>query len=227
MFCTARSLLVGTVLLLSVSPVLGQAQPQPPRPTFTLRLGSRILYMILRTEEVQKELKITEDQLAKLTIVQQDYQQKLRETVRRGGQPVPAKIADIRAKLDKLQEQLAKKTKAILTKAQSDRGEQIALQQAMRSPSLVLLNPPYDKKLAITAEQKKKIEALREERIQAMRNMPRNFPPEQRRDAYEKISKQTLKKIKVGVLTLEQRKKLKELLGKPFDFPPRNTASGR
>jgi serine/threonine protein kinase len=120
------------------------------------------------------------------------------------------------ARGQKFQEMAAANEKAlaaILTPAQLRRLKQIALQQR---GTQALDETDVAAKLALTADQKTRIQALRDEGLHAMTEGPRQDrgPGEGDWNA-ERIDRSTLEKV-VAVLTPAQRTAWKELVGEPF-----------
>jgi Spy/CpxP family protein refolding chaperone len=161
---------------------------------------------LLGQKSVQEELKLSEDQIAKV----KDFQQKRQEA--RGG------LRDLsqeerQKKMEELNKADAKAVAEILKPEQMTRLKQIAWQQrgagALSDPELVGT-------LGLSAEQKDKIKSIAEESQKQMREL---FQPGGDRDEAQKkmaeLRKSTNDKL-MEVLTPEQKTKYKEALGEPF-----------
>lgn len=167
---------------------------------------------LLRMEEVQKELGITDDQKSSITKLQEDL---------RGERPQGRPSEEERAKLREQMEARATKENEELAKVlkpeQLKRLHEIKLQVAGWA---ALANPEVSKELAITDEQKEKITKLTEESRAAMRGLfaggsggadgSREKIAEARKAADEKYA---------AVLTDDQKKKFEELKGAKFTMP--------
>jgi len=171
---------------------------------------------MLRTPEVQAELKLTDDQKTKVT----DLLAKLREQRQGQGQNFQdlspeerqKMMADRRAAEDK---QLAD----VLNADQMKRYHQLVLQQQGMT---AVLDKPVADQLKLTDDQKTKIQAVVDEQRAAMRDMFQNGGGSQDREAMMKkmqdMRKQSDEKI-ASLLTDDQKSQWKDMIGAPFTFP--------
>ena len=176
--------------------------------------GSGPSQLVLR-EEVQKELKLTGEQIIKVKGVNDKIRKELENEF--------AKLAELDGReRDRKKMELAKRitkqatagVEAVLTPPQMTRLKEIALQQAGVQG---LKNPEVEDALKLTEKQKEQIQAVMQGAIAEMRDL---F--EQARDAYEESQKaavalreKTYAKA-MTILTAEQKQKWQELQGKPF-----------
>jgi Spy/CpxP family protein refolding chaperone len=175
--------------------------------------GAGTLYL-LGQKSVQEELKLSDEQVKKVT----ELQEKQREAFQGLRDLSPEERQTKMQEIAKAQnEALAK----VLDAKQLKRAKQIALQQQVRfGLAFVLTNDELAKTLQITDEQKQKIQEIRRSAFEEMRDLGRD---EEGRKKREEIRNATNEKVN-GVLTAEQKAKLKELQGEPFkgeiQFPP-------
>lgn len=173
---------------------------------------------LLQISEVQTELKITDDQKTKL--------QELNQSQRAGF----ANFRDLsREEREKAISESAAKTtasiKSILTPDQFTRLEQL---QVQRAGVQALFLPAVAEKLALTADQKTKLEELRTAGRPNMEGL-RDASREEREKLMEEFrAKRTENEAKlVGVLTAEQKTKFDSLKGAEFKFPEGGQFGGR
>jgi Spy/CpxP family protein refolding chaperone len=192
--------LAAAVVALVASPAMAQRQRQP-------RGGGGFgPAALLSQESVQKELKLSDDQVKKV----KDLGEKSREAF--------SKLRDLdreerTKKMQEINKETTKALSSILTKDQSKRLREINLQvQGTRAFN----NPEVAKELNITDEQKKQLQDLN---AGAREEITKIFQGEGSRE--EKAKKmaefnkaQQAKALKV--LTSEQQKKWKEMTGKAF-----------
>jgi Spy/CpxP family protein refolding chaperone len=163
---------------------------------------------------VQKELKLTDDQVEKVKSALKEVGSSLKDS-RPGKDATPEQRAEF---IKKVSEATNKALAGILKPEQIKRLKQIELQQS--GPS----DADAQKELALSDEQKTKIkelaDKLREQSREVFKNAQGNF--EEARDKLTKLRKETQEK-ELGVLTDTQKKKWKELTGEPFEvkFEPR------
>jgi Spy/CpxP family protein refolding chaperone len=177
------------------------AQAQGGRPGF----GGGTLFLLTQ-KSVQEELKMSEDQVKKVTELeakQREAFQGLRDLSREERQK-------------KFQEMAKENEKAIgeiLKEDQLKRVKQISLQQqGLRA----LGNPEVAGALKLSDEQKDKVKAIQDEAGKEMRALfGAGLDRDEARKKMEEIRKATEEKL-TGVLTDEQKTKWKELQGEPF-----------
>jgi Spy/CpxP family protein refolding chaperone len=169
---------------------------------------------LLTIPEVQTELKLTDDQKAKVT----DMLQKLREQRQSQGQNFQdlspeerqKMMADRRAAEDK---QVAD----ILNADQVKRYHQLVLQ---RQGMTAVLDKPVADQLKLTDEQRTKIQGIVDEQRAAMRDMFQSAGGDRQAmmGKMQEMRKQTDDKI-AAVLTDDQKSQWKDMTGAPFTFP--------
>lgn len=164
--------------------------------------------MLLQQASVQKELKLSDEQLQKVT----ELAEKQREAFAGLRDLEPEERREKMAEAQKSQrEELAK----ILSTEQGQRLKQIEWQQA--GPQ-ALANPEVAAALGLSDEQKQAVETAQTEMREQMRELFAAGPDGDREAARAKMTElQTATNEKINkVLTAEQQTKLKELLGAPF-----------
>lgn len=198
----AQITLAAAIVAMAVSPALAQErqrqrQGQRPQGGF----GGGMLFLLTQ-KSVQDELKLSDEQVKKV----KDLQEKQRESF----QGLRDLSQEERQKKMREQGEATQKAVAeILKPAQLKRGRQIALQQ---QGARALGNEEVAKALNITDEQKQKIRDIQTKSREEMRGLGRD---EDARTKRQELTKATNEKV-MGVLTSEQKTKLKELQGEPF-----------
>jgi hypothetical protein len=178
--------------------------------------------------EVQKELEVMDDQIAKLKGVEDEYRQKIQkefgdlrnlpEDQRR------TKYAEFQEKRRTWNEEAVKKVQEILLPPQWDRLHEISIQ--VRGTS-ALSDPKVQEELGLTEQQKTKIQEIGETAGNQMRAMfegSRGLSEEQRR-ARRAEDREKMTKMWAGVqeqtlatLTAEQRDKFEQMKGKKIEI---------
>jgi hypothetical protein len=210
MRCLSKCLLVIGVAALIASPAVAQ---QRGRGGFG---GGPA--MLVNNEAVQKELKLSEDQVTKGKEALQGVTEKFQEEF--------AKLRDLdqderRAKMPELMAKQSEETYAALEKVwkpeQIKRLKQISVQQqGLRA----FMNPAVDKALKLTDDQKEKIRSLQMEQgeeMQGLRGGGGGDPAEMMKKIGALNKEFTAKAV--AMLTPEQKTEWKELTGAPFDVP--------
>jgi Spy/CpxP family protein refolding chaperone len=200
--------LAAAVAAMAVSPVLAQ-QRQRGFGGF----GGMGTLLLLGQKSVQEELKLSDEQVKKVT----ELQEKQRESFQ-GLRDLSQE--ERRTKMQEITKTQNEALAKILKPEQLKRAKQIALQQQMRfGLGFVLNNEEVAKALKITDEQRDKIREIQRSAFEEMRDLGRD---EEGRKKREEIRNATNEKVN-GVLTAEQKTKLKELQGEPFkgkiEFP--------
>ncbi len=170
---------------------------------------------ILAMPEVQSELKLSDEQKTKVT----DMVTKLRQARQGGGQDFRSLSPEERAKMqaDRRAEE-EKQVGGILNADQQKRYHQLTLQRQGLS---AVLDKPVADELKLTDEQRTKIEAARTEQMTEMRSLFQGGAGGDRTAMREKMmamQKQMDEKI-AAILTDDQKKQWKEMLGASFTFP--------
>jgi Spy/CpxP family protein refolding chaperone len=191
--------LAAAIVAMAVSPV--RAQQQRGR-----GFGGMGTLLILTQKSVQEELKLSDEQVKKVTELREKQQESFQG------------LRDLspEERRTKMQEMTKTQNEAIaklLKPEQLKRAKQISLQvQARTGLAFVLNNEEIAKELKITDEQKGKLDEIRTKMREEMQGL--GFDEEGRQKRQE-IMKTTSEKVE-GVLTAEQKTKLKELQGEPF-----------
>lgn len=224
---------VRTVIVLVLIGVLvasAQAQETPrPRRRSGGRGGSHSsLLGLLRHEEVQKELKLKDEQIAKIKKIGEQFSAEMRKQSAElqkieDREQRRAKYTELAAQYDqKSREQLGK----VLAREQMIRLYQIRTQA--RSVLESLTNKYVVGKLKLTDEQKKKLAEIAKA-MQAKRSKlfgsSRDANREQRAKAYEQYRKMRsdADKEALAVLTEEQRKAFTDMQGKKIELRTRRS----
>jgi Spy/CpxP family protein refolding chaperone len=187
---------------------------------------------MLQREPVQKELGLTEEQVAKIKEVFKEVfaaRQRMGELKDLSPEERDAKVKELRKEAMEKAKAAQKKLPEILKPAQWERLKQIFVQ---RENVFALRNAEITKALGLTEEQNGKIRKIldqtHEEAAKVFDSL-RNLSPEEMREKRaefqektRKIREEAAKKIK-EVLTPEQREELEKMKGKPFkdDRPQR------
>lgn len=176
--------------------------------------GRGNLVGLLSNSDVQKELKLTDEQIDKAKKVGQDLREKYQDDLAKLKNAKPEERGEKFRELNKkMSAEGQKSLGTILKPEQLKRLREIHLQQ------VGLSDAGAQEALKLTDEQKKKLLALAEEtdkeRREIVKNAQGNF-----REAMGKIDK--LRKEAQGkqekVLTEDQTKQWKTMLGKPFEL---------
>jgi len=180
-------------------------------------------FMLLGQKSVQQELKLSDEQVTKVTAQMEKQREGFAEL----------RDLDREERMAKMRERMeANNTalKEILNADQLKRLKQIGLQQRGAS---ALADPQVATDLGLTDEQKEKVRAIQEENRGALRGAGGDGDREAMRKKFEEQRASTNAKLE-ALLTPEQQTKWKELQGEPFkgeivrpQFRGRNRAAGR
>jgi len=197
----AQITLAAAIVAMAVSPALAQQRQRQPGRGFGGGFGGGTVYLLTQ-KSVQDELKLSEEQVKQVKELQE--KQRADRPNFQGGdrEEIQKKMAE-RRKAEN--EAVAK----ILKPEQLKRVKQIGLQQ---QGARALNNEEVAKALKITDEQKGKIREIQMKAFEEMRDVGRG---EEARTKIQELMKKTNEKV-MGVLTAEQKTKLKEMQGKPF-----------
>jgi Spy/CpxP family protein refolding chaperone len=182
---------------------------------------------MLSIPEVQKELKLTPEQITKLEAKQQEQRDAMREAFQSAGQDREA-MQKMMADMQAMQK---KAVNEILDANQQKRFGELELQQ--QGPMAIAARKDVAEALKITEEQKSKIEDIQRKSQEEMRNAMtgldfRSMSPDDRQKMMTKMQdaqKATADKI-AGVLTDDQKKQWASMLGEPFKFPAMQPGRG-
>ena len=170
--------------------------------------------MLLGSEGVQKELKLTDEQKTKVKEFTDAQREKMRDAFA-GGQPDPEKFAEFRKTATEAAEKLVKDT---LNADQQKRFKQLQYQaMGVRAFS----NEDVTKALKLTDDQKEKIKGLSEEMQKDMQDLREDLrgggdAATEARKKMQALNKDDLAKA-ADTLTSDQKKEWKELTGDPAD----------
>ncbi len=175
---------------------------------------------LLRMEAVQKELKMTPDQIGKIDAKQQDVRSQMQELMQSSGGNFQDMSQEDREKFTaKMQDIQHKAVADILTSDQMKRFDQLELQR--QGPLMGLLRKDVADKLKITDDQHKQLVDLRQHMMENMRSIFQSAggqPSEDTRKQMQDLQKSSNEKA-VALLTDDQKKQWKDMLGDPFEFP--------
>jgi Spy/CpxP family protein refolding chaperone len=198
--------LVAAVVVMAASPVLAQqrrGQGGGGGRGFG-GLGGGV--MLLGQKSVQEELKLSDDQAKQV----KELVDKQREAFQGFGD---LSQEERRTKMQEMAKTNNEAVAKILKPEQAKRFKQIALQQQVRfGLAFVLNNPEVAKELKISDDQKGKLEEIRNKAREETQGL--GFD-EEGRNKRQEVTKATNEKV-MGVLTAEQKAKLKEMQGEPF-----------
>lgn len=204
----------------------GGGRGQGGRGMMGMRGGMDSPLMLLRRNDVQKDLALTDEQKGKLTKLQEEAQAKMqeaREQMQGGGGDPQAMMDTFR----KMNDEMGKKANEILTKDQQKRLKEISIQLG---GSRVAFRDDIAKELGITADQKSKYEALQTKQRDAMQSiMEKMRNGEIDREEMQSIRDKNNKAMDTEIdkiLTQTQKDKLKEMSGKPFKAETQTRGGG-
>jgi Spy/CpxP family protein refolding chaperone len=190
------------------------------------------MLMLLASEQVQKELKVTDDQKAKLKELADKQREEMRKQFGSMGDMQNLSREERQARFEKMQKEAEpriaealNKVGEILQPEQLKRLKQIQLQT---EGSAALRRKEVAEALGLSADQQKKLEDLnaeaskkREALFQEMRPAEGQRPDrEKMQAAFEKGRKlrEESDKEAMAVLTADQKAKLREMMGEPFEL---------
>jgi Spy/CpxP family protein refolding chaperone len=214
MYRFARTGVVLAIALFCVQLLPAQPPEGGPRGRWGGMMGMGPLAM-LNSEQVQKELKLTDDQIKKVT----DLGKQMREK----HQADFAKLRDLddserRAKMDELMKTVGEESKkslaGVLKPEQEKRLHQLQMQ---REGAQAFLNPEVQSELKLTGEQKDKIKTITDDENKEMTELFQGGGFRENRQKIQTIRKESLENV-TAVLTDSQKKTWKEMTGEPFHF---------
>jgi len=186
---------------------------------------------MLRVPEVQKELKMTPDQISKLDAKQQEVQDATRALFQGGGGFGGGDLEERQKRMAEVQEIQNKAVNDILNADQQKRYHQLELQ---RQGTIAITNrKDVQDELKLTDDQKTKIGDIQRQAMDDMRSMmqgadPQSMTADERRQMATKMQdaqKANSEKV-LGVLTDDQKKQWTTMQGTPFKFPPMQPGRG-
>lgn len=197
-----------------------------------MMMGVDPALMILRSDQVQKELELMDDQKEKLKAladqVREEFQKEFAGVRDMAPEERAVKMLEMREKLKSRTEEIRAKVESeILLPHQVDRLRQLGLQAR---GATALIDARVLQELGVSDAQKERLAKLRERMEQERRSMMnqgndlRNMNEEQRRARMgemrarvEKLTKEITDDA-LSVLTPQQKEKLEKMQGKKFDF---------
>jgi len=182
--------------------------------------------MLLGREDVQDDLKLTDDQKSKLSTIRDTQQSKMRETfqaaMQNGGsrEEMQKRMQEI---VPKMMAEVEKEINSVLTADQQKRIREIGIQMA---GNRAVMQKDVQKELGITEDQRTKVETLVKRQGEANRSIREKIQsgeidPSQVRELMEKNNKALDDEIG-KVLTDAQKTKLKDLGGRKFERRDQN-----
>lgn len=175
--------------------------------------------MLLGREDVQGELKVTDEQKGKLDSIRAGIRDRMRSLFQNGGFQPGGDMSEMQKAMGKLMAEISNDAVKVLTPEQAKRLKELNVQA---SGNAVVLQEDVAKDLAITEDQKGKLADLQKTQqeatmgvIQKMRDG--EISQEDLPGIFEKNRK--VMDDEIGkILTDDQKKKLKDMAGKPFEF---------
>jgi Spy/CpxP family protein refolding chaperone len=175
---------------------------------------------LIGREQVQKELKITDDQKTKLDEIQKKQSAARRELFS-GVRDLPrdeqrAKYTELRGKSEELSKKFTAQANEVLNADQKKRLQEISIQ--VRGSS-ALSTDDVAKALGLSEEQSKKLRAISEDSRAAMRKL---FEGDREgvREKFTALRKEAGEKM-LAVLTADQKEKFEKMKGKKFELERR------
>lgn len=178
---------------------------------------------LAQIDKVQSELKLTDEQKTRvneLAEMAREERGKLRESLRDLSRE--ERRQRFVEKSEKLSKEMDEMLYEALDEGQSKRLKELVVQ---RQGVNALQNEEVAKKLALTDDQKSKVNSVFEQRRSKFREL---FTPGQGfdRSKFEELNKETEQQA-MAVLTPEQKEKFQQMQGAKFDFPERERRGRR
>jgi Spy/CpxP family protein refolding chaperone len=170
---------------------------------------------LLRQESVQKELKLTPEQITKVDDLSEKMHEKFGQVPIGGSEEEREKqLKELREEHQKVRAENEKELAKILKPEQLKRLKQISYQ---RQGGKAFTDPEVAKAIQLTGDQKKRICAIQEETGKQVHELlqPGSPPDEETRQKMTELQKAGTAKI-LKLLTGAQKAKWKELQGEPF-----------
>lgn len=178
---------------------------------------------LLQDENVRKDLGLVDEQVQKLTSIQEKMRAEMGEMFAGmrdlGGltdEERQARFEEMRTKATKRMEEVQKDIDLVLLPQQRDRLKQITVQSRLQrgGTSDTLASDEVAKELGITEAQKEELKKVAEEADVEMRQK------------IEKLREEAREKI-ISVLTPDQQARFKRLIGEKIEFAPPQFGGGR
>jgi Spy/CpxP family protein refolding chaperone len=182
---------------------------------------------LLQNEGVQKELKMSEDQVKKVQEVGKEIREKHQDDFAKLQElDQSERQAKFQELMKSINEESTKALAGVLKPEQEKRLKQISRQA---QGAQAFMDPEVQKALKITDEQKDKIKTITTDAGKEMREIFQNAGGDfqEAGKKMQALRKETLEKV-TGLLTDEQKKSWKEMTGAPFElqFGPRRPRGG-
>lgn len=206
--------------------VLGAVIPVAAQPTAVAefrRDNTWLDFHTLADDGVHKELRLSEDQIRRITELQADYRAAGPRPPKRRREMTPEEQQkwDVtrREVTQRVDAEFRPRLAALLNADQNHRLREIEIQSLVWSNGLTAADAPeIAEPLGVTDDQKKMLSEIRVEWYQSMEAVNVALTPEEK----ERHRKEALAKRDAAaneVLTADQKAKLTEILGQPFDIP--------
>jgi hypothetical protein len=153
--------------------------------------------------EVQKALKLNDEQKDEIEAINDDFRDSFRDMLRSGGGP---------GGIEKLNDEAKAKLNEVLDDAQEKRLRGIVIQ--IMGPTAVLVDDALAKDLKVTDEQKEELQEVQRDNMQKMFTAFQDAGPPEKMDRgkFEKLHAENLKALR-DVLDADQQKQLEALEG--------------
>jgi Spy/CpxP family protein refolding chaperone len=222
-FVPVMALVLGAAL---VATAAAAQAPQGPRRGFGMGSSRGSLLGLLRIEQVQKDLKLSDEVAAKVTELRQKLGAEMREKF--------AALREIedreqrRAKMTELSDEFERKAReqlrGVLSREQMMRAYQIRMQVRPAIDSLA--NRFVARRLELTEEQQQKLAQIGKEveaKQSELRGTMRDATQEQRTEIFQKLRKirSDANEKALGVLTAEQKEAFEKMKGEKIELPTR------
>ena len=172
---------------------------------------------LLRNPAVQKELKLTDEQIEKATKASEEMREKMMD---RREELQGLEGEEMREKMQAMQKEMAadskKMTDAMLKPEQAKRLDQISLQQR---GFMAFSDPDIQSKLKMTDEQKGKVKEMGDDMQEQMRDL--FSPGGDRAEGMRKMQamQKEMKEKAATLMSEEQKKAWMDMTGDPFEVP--------
>jgi hypothetical protein len=194
-------------LALAIPAVLvATARPEDQPADHVVPQGTTVKLLLLRQKSVQEELNLSPEVVRKI----QEFTNKQADVF---GNVLKQDKAGLAKKLEAMEAENKQFVADTLTKEQNHRLDQITLQI---TGLYQLTRPEVAKALNLTADQLAEVTKLQKEAREGLAAMLKNPSKEGRGEKLTQQNRETRKKI-MALLTDEQRAKVREMVGKPFE----------
>lgn len=166
-------------------------------------------------DEVQGDLKLSDEQKTKITEINDDFAQKRRDLFSGGF----GRLAETRAEMEKLSREASGEVDKTLDDTQRQRLQQIDIQV---NGAAALNDPNVVAELKLSDEQQKQLEDARTENVKSAEEAIGSFGDmsrDERREKFREMSDAASERL-LGVLTPEQKTQFEAMKGEPLDIDP-------